>query len=128
MSQKKKGTCSERVLEKDALSLAALDEAISGSGTQKKNQKSRRLNRASGLILPIVSANPSISINSLLKEQPNHDEVDETSERVIWFADGESFNVKLLPSPLSLMKKAHKRTFFFLWFFLNENEIATLIA
>tara|TARA_B110000037_G_scaffold9568_1_gene10461 strand:- start:1040 stop:1216 length:177 start_codon:yes stop_codon:yes gene_type:complete len=43
-----------------------------------------------------------------------HDEVDEISERVIWFADGESFNINLLPSHLSRMRKSsHKEIYFF---------------
>ena len=92
-------------LEQGALFLAALDEANSGRRRQKKNQKDQRLNRVSRLMLPIVSANPSISINDLLQELTDCDEIDEVSEGTIWFVDGGSFNVNLLPSRLSRMKK-----------------------
>ena len=94
--------------EKGTLSLAALDEAISGRRRQKKNQKPRRFDRVARLMLPIVSVNPSISKAGLLKELADHDEVDEVDENgdgVIWFTDGKSFNINLLSSRLSHMKK-----------------------
>ncbi|MDC0067687.1 hypothetical protein OAL10_02690 [Gammaproteobacteria bacterium] len=97
-------------LEKGALFLASLDEAISGRRRQKKNQKKQRLNRVSRLMLPIVLANPSISKGGLLEELILCDEVDEISEGVLWFKDGKSFSVNLLPSRLSRMKKKIKIT------------------
>ena len=55
-------------LEKGAVFLAALDEATSGRRRQIKNQKAQRLDRVARMMLPIVSANPSISKNGLIDE------------------------------------------------------------
>jgi len=101
----KAGSLFRADLAKGALSLATLDEVISGRRRQKKTQKPQRSNRVARLIKPIVSVNPSISINDLLKELCLCAEVDEISEDVLWFKDGTSFNVNLLPSRLSRMKK-----------------------
>ena len=48
-------------LEKGAVFLAALDEPTSGRRRQIKNQKAQRPDRVARMMLPIVSANPSIS-------------------------------------------------------------------
>jgi hypothetical protein len=101
----KAGSLFRADLAKGALSLATLDEVISGRRRQKKTQKPQRSNRVARLIKPIVSVNPSISINDLLKELCLCAEVDEISEDVLWFKDGTSINVNLLPSRLSRMKK-----------------------
>ena len=101
----KAGSLFRADLAKGALSLATLDEVISGRRRQKKTQKPQRSNRVARLIKPIVSVNPSISINDLLKELCLCAEVDEISEDVLWFKDGTSINVNRLPSRLSRMKK-----------------------